>query len=1189
MVSPLYSSGFCNTPLWDKHRTWNTAVPELTPCFEDTVLVWIPVAFLWLSVYLRSYLVSGSSHPGLECTLLGAVRYACSLGLLVLTGVFTLFEFIEGSPPATLLAGGLKTFTYGIVYLQVISDRQRGQSRHTLLWFFWLAMCVLELPSYYRMLLLTYGNTPPRKPPSPSEYSSRVVTYPLLVIQLILFSLSDSDVQDFAEERSPSERATPPSYAVFEWVTSFILSGYRKTLTIQSMLRIPQSLQSRYNFNQWNVATAGETLHPPFLAKTFLRLFWPRVLLGSVLYLSSSILKVTAGLFLYLIVRHVQDLAEEPWKGYFYASIMFIVSSVSSLTLQHANMTLATVGLRIKALLATAVYTKTLRISLDALRRQASDITSSISIDADNASQFPSIIAVSVTAPVTVLYTGVLLWRFLGPPSLAGMVILIVLVLTSSLIAQRCHGILNLYTVSKRALLKYISNFFSNVEAARDLNMQTPFLEKVRAIDLDVSLIFWAFVYWSSVMSAICTSAPFIISLFAFLPYMLGNSFEILQPSTAFVSLYLFDAMFLVLLAFPELLSGSKNAKASADKIEAFLLSNELDRCVEDTDEDQVAISIKDAAFAWSPPSPRALSAITLTVHKGQLVAIVGPPGSGKSSLLSAMTGNLVLEKGSIAINGSSSVAYVPQEPWILNATVKQNILLSKAYDEASYNIVLQVTCLKQVLETLPHGENTSIGSRGINLSKDLNQRIGLARAIYQDRDIYLLDNPLSAVDSHVGETICGNVIERGGILQNKTRLLASRNLSTSSTADAVVLIREREVAGFRPCQSSSEGDVELAKYINEQPATRAMCIAGQPDVAEDTPLISPKAETVLEEATLHPSALSGTEELYTPKRMYLRYGAHAGTALMLTALISLIVSRASTIGAGLWLSDVTMYRVPQPLDQSPALAVGIYFLLVILQAVSSAVATATVVRGSFSVVRAVRDRVVHSALGSGMSSSGTSQTKVSVLNDMILLDAQHPLVFSRFLEPLFNLLALTIFTSTYEPLFLIASVVLFALYRLVQSGYLRCIQQVKRIEGVSRRTLSTYVSDTVAGASTIRGCAMEEDFIDRFESTIDDSHSSSYSALVSKLWTSTRLDLVSNVLILIVGIIVVSLRCRIGEGPGSVLMYYAMSVSYSFVNMAYGGADVQGAVAAYGRLEGYCKLDPEESRAERTGGPDDL
>ncbi|KAM6388822.1 ATP-binding cassette sub-family C member 5 isoform 5-T6 [Pluvialis apricaria] len=183
----------------------------------------------------------------------------------------------------------------------------------------------------------------------------------------------------------------------------------------------------------------------------------------------------------------------------------------------------------------------------------------------------------------------------------------------------------------------------------------------------------------------------------------------------------------------------------------------------------------------------RTLYNIDFEIEKGKLVGICGSVGSGKTSLISAILGQMTLLEGSIAVNGT--FAYVAQQAWILNATLRDNILFGKEYDEERYNTVLNGCCLRPDLAILPNGDLTEIGERGANLSGGQRQRISLARALYSDRSIYILDDPLSALDAHVGNHIFNSAIRKH--LKSKTVLFITHQLQYLVDCDEVIFMKE--------------------------------------------------------------------------------------------------------------------------------------------------------------------------------------------------------------------------------------------------------------------------------------------------------------------------------------------------------------------------------------------------------------
>lgn len=167
---------------------------------------------------------------------------------------------------------------------------------------------------------------------------------------------------------------------------------------------------------------------------------------------------------------------------------------------------------------------------------------------------------------------------------------------------------------------------------------------------------------------------------------------------------------------------------------------------------EESSLVIENGNFTWGDTEDLCLKNINMRVNHAELVAVVGTVGSGKSSLISAFLGEM--NKVSGRVNTVGKIAYVSQQAWIQNATLRDNILFGKSYDKKLYDRVVNACALKQDLDMLPAGDQTEIGEKGINLSGGQKQRVSLARAVYNDADLYFLDDPLSAVDSHVGKHI---------------------------------------------------------------------------------------------------------------------------------------------------------------------------------------------------------------------------------------------------------------------------------------------------------------------------------------------------------------------------------------------------------------------------------------------------
>lgn len=233
-------------------------------------------------------------------------------------------------------------------------------------------------------------------------------------------------------------------------------------------------------------------------------------------------------------------------------------------------------------------------------------------------------------------------------------------------------------------------------------------------------------------------------------------------------------------------------AWVSLKRLNKFLNSKELDPTNVSHNSSEYSLLIKNGNFSWGGDEIT-LKNINLSVSEGILLAVVGAVGSGKSSLISALLGEMEKHSGNVNVDGN--IAYVSQLPWIQNATLMDNILFGRKLNKEKYEKVIFACALTPDLAMLPAGDQTEIGEKGINLSGGQKQRVALARAVYSDAHIYILDDPLSAVDSHVGKHIFDNLIGENGMLKNKTRFLVTHAISYLPKVDEIYVMKNGEIS----------------------------------------------------------------------------------------------------------------------------------------------------------------------------------------------------------------------------------------------------------------------------------------------------------------------------------------------------------------------------------------------------------
>ncbi|KAH9796199.1 ABC transporter C family member 2 [Citrus sinensis] len=389
------------------------------------------------------------------------------------------------------------------------------------------------------------------------------------------------------------------------------------------------------------------------------------------------------------------------------------------------------VGFRLRSTLVAAIFRKTLRLTHEARKGFPSGkVTNMITTDANALQQISQQLHGLWSAPFRITVSMVLLYQQLGIASLLGSLMLVLMVPLQTFIISKM-----------RKLTK----------------------EGLQWTDRRVSLT-------NEILAAMDTVKC----------YAWEKSFQSRVQSIRDDELSWFRKA--------QFLSAVVNANVSLQRLEELLLAEERILMPNPPLEPELpAVSIKNGNFSWDSKSPT-LSNINLDIPVGSLVAIVGGTGEGKTSLVSAMLGELPpLKDASVVIRGT--VAYVPQISWIFNATLRKNILFGSEFDPAKYWKTVDVSALQHDLDLLPDRDLTEIGERGVNISGGQKQRVSMARAVYSNSDVYIFDDPLSALDAHVGRQVFNSCIKEE--LRGKTRILVTNQLHFLPHVDRIILVSE--------------------------------------------------------------------------------------------------------------------------------------------------------------------------------------------------------------------------------------------------------------------------------------------------------------------------------------------------------------------------------------------------------------
>jgi ABC-type multidrug transport system fused ATPase/permease subunit len=562
-------------------------------------------------------------------------------------------------------------------------------------------------------------------------------------------------------------------------------------------------------------------------------------------------------------------------------------------------------------------------------------------------------------------------------------------------------------------------------------------------------------------------------------------------------------------------------------------------------------------------------------VARGELVGIVGTVGSGKSSILSALLGEMHLRSGEVRLTSKTnadgtlsapSIAYCDQRPWIINATVKDNILFGLPYDEERFNRAIYAACMEDDITILEGGVNTEIGERGINLSGGQKARVALARAVYNNADIYMLDDPLSAVDAHVGEHIFSKLIKEE--LAGKTRFLVTHHLPVLSQCDFIVIMN---VDGtILACGSYDEilrSGIDVEKYLGEEKAEEKSEEKGE----QKSEVTSPATATLVPSKAQGPKSNKPADSASKPKEesklitkeerkeggvswstywAFIRYGGV--TAFTMTILFQLFC-QVLGIEANFWLADwgkeTSIDNYENNVDMSRARNFHWFRGYCGMQMAS--IFCLFTSRMFLNYHRTNASLVFHQGLLKTVLSLPVSFFDVTPIGRVINRFSQDTATVDEELAGSVSqvigmgggvLGALGAISGSTKGTFLILAVPLGFLYYRFQSYFKASNTAIARLEAVSRSPIYADFSQTLSGTSTIRAYHQQERFITILEGFANRNTVPGVYQQIAGQWLGIRLDFLGALIMFFMGALTLALRHETFIPAG----FLALGLSYS-------------------------------------------
>ncbi|OTF77487.1 hypothetical protein BLA29_004731 [Euroglyphus maynei] len=478
-------------------------------------------------------------------------------------------------------------------------------------------------------------------------------------------------------------------------------------------------------------------------------MFWKYLLFPSVGRLCSDLLQLANPIILKLLIEYTTSNDTRLWHGILYSFGFFFINMIQSWSTVYQQHRFSILALRIRSTLIGAIYRKSLVLSTDSRKNYTTgDIVNLMAIDAQRFITLVRYANYLWTSPIMIIIGFYLLYQELGWSVSGGFILMFLLIPLQGYVTRTIKAMQVKQMAEKDKRLRAINEILNGIKVLKLYAWEEAFVTKLNRIRSNELKRIRLAGLITAMFVIVAITSPFLITFIVFAVYTKWNGM-VLTSEKAFVTIALFNLLRVPLSALPNMMTSLILTIVSTKRINRFLNANELEDYVKLRSLKTDAIRISKASFSWEQQLNNdlrpTLANINVRIPKGKLVAIVGQVGSGKSSLLNAILGEMHKQNGSIAIDKNLRIAYVSQQAWIQNLTARENILFGKTFEQDRYDRVINACALKTDFEMLGQGDQTEIGEKGINLSGGQKQRISIARACYSDADIYLFDDPLSA------------------------------------------------------------------------------------------------------------------------------------------------------------------------------------------------------------------------------------------------------------------------------------------------------------------------------------------------------------------------------------------------------------------------------------------------------------
>ncbi|XP_046823149.1 probable multidrug resistance-associated protein lethal(2)03659 isoform X2 [Vespa crabro] len=973
--------------------------------------------------------------------------------------------------------------------------------------------------------------------------------------------------QKFEKKKNPREEANPLSALTFTWILRTFWIGYQRDLEVSDLYKplkehtssiLGEKLTAlweaecqRINEKKNKAAKNGEkidesNLKEPSLLKVLIKCFGARIMFyGIILVVMEIVLRVLQPLFLGYLLRYYNTTEVSKNEAYLYALGIILCSAINIFVVHPYMMAILHMGMKMRVACCSLIYRKALRLSRTALGNTT--IGQAVNLLSNDVNRFDvAIIFLHYLwiAPLETIIITYFMFAEVQIAAIIGVATLLMFIPLQGYLGKKSSELRLRTAIRTDERVRLTNEIITGIQAIKMYTWEKPFsdlIEKARKKEINV-------IRSTSYIRGVTMS--FIIFTTRMCLFITILAYVLLDGKITAEKVFILTAYYNILrqtmtVFFPQGITQVAEAMVSIRRLQKFMMYEEvtskkkvdnkhivkqknknktnLNNEVNDdiinkrnssTEQPKLdnedLIKLERVSAKWfSSENEYTLQDINIRVRPGELIAIVGQVGSGKSSLLNVILKELKVCSGNLQVNGS--ISYASQEPWLFAGSVRQNILFGQAMDQVRYNNVIKVCQLKRDFTLLPYGDKTIVGERGISLSGGQRARINLARAVYAESDIYLLDDPLSAVDAHVGKHMFEECIVK--YLKGKTRVLVTHQLQYLHNVSRIIVLKDGVIQAEGTYDELGSKGVDFGHLLetptndeeqsSSTPASRSNSrnpsITSLSSYKTNDTSKQPEPEEVAEMRTK--GSVSG--------KVYAGYFLAGGNWCIVALVFGFCVMAQSAASGGdffisKWVNmeetsiDVTKDGATHlnwkgPIERETC--IYIYTAFTVFTIAITLVRSLSFFNMCMRASTTLHDKMFRCISNAKMLFFNTNNSG-RVLNrfskDMGAVDELLPIALIDCIQIGLALLGIITVVAIANPWLMIPTVLIGLIFYYLRVFYIATSRSVKRLEGITRSPVFGHLNATLQGLPTIRSFEAGEILIKEFDNH-QDLHSSAW------------------------------------------------------------------------------------------------